>query len=208
MKFILFFLTFLFSSQSTDLLLDMYTVNNWKLVEILDDKNIYQANSKIYNDKYIKIEQQVFIKDVDILSTIESVSNYNSVLSNNNINTELLFNSGDTLFVLQTITNAIPFTRDRKYIFKLYRVSQNRIDWFMINKGNPILKDYINDAEHILSFGAGSWEIKQKGDQKVLIYRMYLDDEVSLPLIFIQKLRKNHAVDIFNDVLTFSQGEK
>ena len=60
----------------------------------------------------------------------------------------------------------------------------------------------------ILSFGAGSWEIKQKGDQKVLIYRMYLDDEVSLPLIFIQKLRINHAVDIFNDVLTFSQGEK
>jgi hypothetical protein len=206
--FILFFLTFLFSSHSNDLLLDMYAVNNWKLIKILDDKNIYQANCKINNDKFIKIEQQVFIKDVDILSTIESVSNYNSVLSNNNINTSLLFNSSDTLFALQTITNAIPFTRDRKYIFKLYRVNQNRIDWFMINKENSILKDYINDAEHILSLGAGSWEIKMKGDKKILIYRMYLDDEVSLPLIFIQKLRINHAVDIFNDILTYSKGEE
>ena len=36
---------------------------------------------------------------------------------------------------------------------------------------------------------------------------MYLDDEVNLPLMFIQKIRIKHAVDIFNDVLNFNQGE-
>ena len=201
------FVTFLFSSNSTDLLFDMYSVNNWKLLEITDNKNIYQADCLMNNDQYIKIEQQIFKKEDDILNVIESVSNYDSILSNKNIKTELLLSSSDTSIVLQTITNAIPFTRDRKYIFKLYRFNKNRIDWFLINDSNPILVNYENEDSHILSFGAGSWEIKQEDDKKILIYRMYLDDEVNLPLMFIQKLRINQAVDIFNDVLNHNIGE-
>ena len=34
----------------------------------------------------------------------------------------------------------------------------------------------------------------------ILKYRMYVDEEVNLPLIFIKNLRINHAIDIFNDV--------
>ena len=36
---------------------------------------------------------------------------------------------------------------------------------------------------------------------------IYVDDEVNLPLMFIQKLRINQAVDIFNDVLNHNIGE-
>jgi len=204
---VIIFLTFLFPLNSTDLLFDMYSINNWVFLEEIDNKKIYQANCVINNDKYIKIEKEIFKKEDIILDLIESVSSYDSVLSNKNIKTKLLLNKGDTSVVLQTITNAIPFTRDREYIFKMYRHNKNRIDWFLVNDSSVMLEDFENKDSHKLSFGAGSWEIKKKDDKKILIYRMYLDDEVNLPLMFIQKIRINQTIDIFNDILTFSQGE-
>jgi len=204
---VIIFLTFLFPLNSTDLLFDMYSINNWVFLEEIDNKKIYQANCAINNDKYIKIEKEIFKKEDIILDVIESVSSYDSVLSNKNIKTKLLLNKGDTSVVLQTITNAIPFTRDREYIFKMYRHNKNRIDWFLVNDSSVMLEDFENKDSHKLSFGAGSWEIKKKDDKKILIYRMYLDDEVNLPLMFIQKIRINQTIDIFNDILTFSQGE-
>ena len=204
---VIIFLTFLFPLNSTDLLFDMYSINNWVFLEEIDNKKIYQANCVINNDKYIKIEKEIFKKEDIILDLIESVSSYDGVLSNKNIKTKLLLNKGDTSVVLQTITNAIPFTRDREYIFKMYRHNKNRIDWFLVNDSSVMLEDFENKDSHKLSFGAGSWEIKKKDDKKILIYRMYLDDEVNLPLMFIQKIRINQTIDIFNDILTFSQGE-
>jgi len=200
-------LTFVFSSDSTELLFDMYSIDNWNFLEEIDNKKIYSVDCSINNDQYIMIEQEIFKEEDNILDVIESVSNYDSILSNKNIKTKLLLSKGDTSIVLQTITNAIPFTRDREYIFKMYRYNKNRIDWFLVNDLNVLLNDFKDDNSHKLSFGAGSWEIKKKDDKKILIYRMYLDDEVNLPLMFIQKIRINQTIDIFNDVLTFSQGE-
>ena len=205
MIFIILF-AFIFPANSADLLDDMYFVNNWELLETIESKKIYQSDCSINNDKYIMIEEQILGNDDYILNVIESVENYNNVLSNKNIKTELLFSKADTSIALQTISNAIPFTSDRKYIFKLYKHSENRIDWLLINNFDSSLLNSEEDS-HILSFGAGSWEIKQKDYKKILIYRMYLDDEVNLPLMFIQKIRINQTVNIFNDVLTFSQGE-
>jgi len=200
-------LTLLFASNSNELLFDMYTIDNWDLIEENSNKKIYKANCTINNVQYIMIEQELLKEQDNVLDVIESVSNYNNILSNKNIKTKLLLSKGDTSIVLQTITNAIPFTRDREYIFKMYRYNENRIDWFLLNDSNVLLYDFKDDDSHKLSFGAGSWEIKTKDDKKILIYRMYLDDEVNLPLMFIQKIRINQTVNIFNDVLTFSQGE-
>ena len=200
-------LTLLFASNSNELLFDMYTIDNWDLIEENSNKKIYKANCTINNVQYIMIEQELLKEQDNVLDVIESVSNYNNILSNKNIKTKLLLSKGDTSIVLQTITNAIPFTRDREYIFKMYRYNENRIDWFLLNDSNVLLYDFKDDDSHKLSFGAGSWKIKTKDDKKILIYRMYLDDEVNLPLMFIQKIRINQTVNIFNDVLTFSQGE-
>ena len=200
-------LTLLFPSNSNELLFDMYAIDNWDLIEENSNKKIYKANCTTNNVQYIMIEQELLKEQDNVLDVIESVSNYNNILSNKNIKTKLLLSKGDTSIVLQTITNAIPFTRDREYIFKMYRYNENRIDWFLLNDLNVLLYDFKDDDSHKLSFGAGSWEIKTKDDKKILIYRMYLDDEVNLPLMFIQKIRINQTVNIFNDVLTFSQGE-
>ena len=101
------------------------------------------------------------------------------------------------MYVFQKINNSIPFVRDRQYIFKMYQVDNSRIDWYIINRNDPLLKEYLNDSIHTLTYGAGSWKLNENN----LINRIYVDDEVNLPTIFLQKMRIRHVTAIFNDML-------
>ena len=203
---LIFFLSLLFCSNNNELLLDIYKKHEWRIVNNRDNKNILEAESNINNDKYLRIEQSISSTQKNVLDVVESIPEYNEIISNKNVTTELLRTNNDTLICLQKISNAIPFIRDRQYIFKLYRVNKDRIDWYLLNKKNLILKNYLDDNVHTLTNGVGSWEIKEKNEKKILIYRMYIDEEVNLPLVFIQKIRINQAVNIFNDIINWSEG--
>ena len=78
---------------------------------------------------------------------------------------------------LRLISNMIPFIRNREYVFKMYMIDENRLDWVLLNEGNVLLQDYVNRKNNILTYGAGSWEIK--GDS-LLTFRIFVDDEVNL----------------------------
>ena len=203
MIYIVFICSLLFSSSNENLLLEMYAISDWEHLEISDKKNIYEAESKINNHKYIKVEKEVSRTVGSILNNIQSIENWNQIISNKNIETKLLSTNNDTLVVMQTISNAIPFTKNRIYIFKLFKVNSNRIDWYLTSDYNNILDNYLGDDGYKLCLGAGSWEIKNNSDEKKIIYRLYLDDEVNLSSMIIQKLRINYAVNIFNDMLTY-----
>ncbi len=208
MIYIVFICSFLFSSSNEYLLFEMYSIIDWEHLQISDDKNIYEAESDINNYKFIKIEKDILKDEEVILNNIQSIENWNEIISNKNIETKLLSNNNDTLVVLQTISNAIPFTKNRIYIFKLFKVNPNRIDWYLTADYNNFLEDYMDNNDYLLSSGAGSWQIKKMGNKNKLIYRLYLDDEVNLSSMIIQKLRINYAVNIFNDMLTYQTGEK
>ena len=208
MIYIAFICSLLFSSSNENLLLEMYAISDWEHLEISDKKNIYEAESKINNHKYIKVEKEVSRTVESILNNIQSIENWNQIISNKNIETKLLSTNNDTLVVMQTISNAIPFTKNRIYIFKLFKVNSNRIDWYLTTDYDNFLEDYMDNNNYLLSVGAGSWQIKKMGNKNKLIYRLYLDDEVNLSSMIIQKLRINYADDIFNDMLTYQIGEK
>lgn len=204
----IFIFSFLLCSNSKSLIQDMYTSKDWNRIKVLENKNIYESDSYINNIKYIKIEQEVKKNPESILNTIQSIENWNDIISNKNIKTSLLLNVEDTLVVLQKISNVIPFTKNRVYIFKLFKVNSNRIDWYLTSDYNNLLDNFLEDDDYKLSLGAGSWEIKNDSHEKKLIYRLYLDDEVNLSSMLIQKLRVNYAIDIFDDMLTYKIGEK
>lgn len=208
MIYIVFICSLLFSLNNENLLFEMYAISDWEHLEISDKKNIYEAESKINTYKYIKIEKEVSRKVESILNNIQSIENWNQIISNKNIETKLLSSNNDTLVVMQTISNAIPFTKNRIYIFKLFKVNSNRIDWYLTTDYNSFLEDHMDNNNYLLSVGAGSWQIKKMGNKNKLIYRLYLDDEVNLSSMIIQKLRINYAVNIFNDMLTYQTGEK
>ena len=161
MIYIVFICSLLFSSSNENLLLEMYAISDWEHLEISDKKNIYEAESKINNYKYIKIEKEVSRNVESILNNIQSIENWNQIISNKNIETKLLSTNNDTLVVMQTISNAIPFTKNRIYIFKLFKVNSNRIDWYLTTDYNNFLEGYMDNNNYLLSVGAGSWQIKK-----------------------------------------------
>ena len=206
MKLFLVFFISLLSAGSIHLLSDFYNNDKWQLKDTsIDNIQILETYDADYSDKFIRIEGSVDNRD-SILNTIESISDYNNIVSNKNISSDFLFSNGDTLFCYQRISNSIPFIRDRQYIFKMYRVDNSRIDWYLVNENHAALQPYLKDDVRTLTYGAGSWKFSD--DEKILIYRMYMDEEVNLPLSFIQKLRVNYALNIFNDVINWSKGDK
>tara|TARA_Y100000590_G_scaffold441260_1_gene567683 strand:- start:228 stop:854 length:627 start_codon:yes stop_codon:yes gene_type:complete len=199
--------TCLIASNSKEILLDIYNKTDWELIDTIDNKNVLEVENTLNDDKYLMIES--LIEDTKgLLNVIQSVTMYDEIISNKNVATKLLFSDKDTLYCLQKIKNSVPFIRDRQYIFKLYQVNNNRIDWYLINKDHPLFIEYLSDDIHTLTYGAGSWKIQEKYDKHILMYRMYVDEELNLPLVFIKKLRSNHALDIFNDVLNWSKGDR
>ena len=205
---ILFLALFLssLSAENIQLLSNLYNNDGWEFKDIsIDNIKMSELYDSDYDDKYIRIEGSAGDKE-SILSTIESIADYDNIVSNKNISTDFLFSNNDTLFCYQRISNSIPFIRDRQYVFKMYRVNDSRIDWYLVNKNHVALQPYLQDDVRTLTYGAGSWKFSD--DEKILIYRMYMDEEVNLPLSFIQKLRVNYALNIFNDVINWSKGDK
>ena len=83
----------------------------------------------------------------------------------------------------------------------MFEVSDNRIDWYILDgEGNYYKKSSKADTR-ILTLGAGSWTIEYVNEQIVLTNMIFVDDEVKMPDILIQKFRISNVVDIFNDVL-------
>ena len=195
---VLLIISFLISSDSKLLLYDMYNEDGWiEINRTNDNKIIYESKQNHSGDKYIKIIKKIEYSVSDIFNQVKSISNYNQIISNKNVYTKLVFQNKDTLYAFQRISNSIPFVRDRQYIFKMYHVGDLRIDWYIIDESSPILKEYITDSRHTLTYGAGSWNVEENN----LINRIYVDDEVNLPFRFLQKIRTGHVTAIFDDVL-------
>ena len=195
MIYIVLVINLLFGADSKSLLDDLYN-NNWLEYSKTDDGKViyeYQYNHK----KYIKVVKEVECSSFEIINEIKSINRYNEIISNKNVNTKLILQDSDTLYAFQRISNSIPFVRDRQYIFKMYHVDNKRIDWYLLDKNNPLFEEYIDDDVHTLTYGAGSWYI----DGNNLINRIYVDDEVNFPASFLHKIRVNNVTSIFDDVL-------
>ena len=193
------FLTNLFSYDNLSLINDLYYNTMWEKYDINKQKQeIFVSNNAEKNIEYIKIEQLVDFDKNELFAIIKNLNSYNQIVSNKKISTDLIFSKNDTLYGHQLITNMIPFIRNREYVFKMYMIDENRLDWVLLNEGNVLLQDYVNRKNNILTYGAGSWEIK---NDSLLTFRIFVDDEVNLPNSLIKKIRINSVVKTFNDVL-------
>ena len=82
----------------------------------------------------------------------------------------------------------------------MFQVSDDRIDWHMIDNYN-FSNNFLNPDAKILTLGAGSWEVEYVNDKVILVNKIYVDDEVNMPNMLIQRFRIGHVIDVFNDVL-------
>ena len=202
-KFII--LSFLFCNNSLSLIDELYDIT-WKKYDEYEDKRVvFVGKSKDEKNEYIKIQQYVNFEKEILFSTIKNLDSYDQIISNKNVKTKLIHVEKDTLYGYQLISNMIPFIRNRNYIFKMYEVNENRLDWLLLDRNNILLSNYKGENNNTLNYGAGSWQIKE---DSLIVFRMYVDDEVNMPNAIINKIRINSIINTFNDVIKKTQKEK
>jgi len=136
----------------------------------------------------------------DVFKTIFDINQYNNIIKNKNISSYLVSSIDDTIYVYQKVTNMIPFVRDRQYVFKMYKTGKNKINWYILKKTHPLVKNYLDDDVNTLVYGAGSWEML---DGNILVNKIYVDDEVNMPLRLVERIRIKSVVNIFDDILNY-----
>jgi len=198
--FILSLLCFIYGDINSFLLNDLYdTRTNWELYSLEEDgASIFEGRGLNDDLLFIKIEKQIDYDKEKIFEALKDIENYNKIISNRNIFSDLVHTKSDTILGHQLITNVVPFIRNRQYVFKMYMFNDSRLDWILIDSENPVMEYYRDKNVHNLYYGAGSWALS---DDKMLSYRMYIDEEVNLPGSFIKRAKINSTLSIFNDVL-------
>ena len=198
--FILFFLCFIYADINSFLLKDLYdTRTNWELYSLEEDgASIFEGRGLNDDLLFIKIEKQIDYDKERIFEVLKDIENYNKIISNHNIFSDLVQTKSDTILGHQLITNVVPFIRNRQYVFKMYMFNDSRLDWILIDSENPVMEYYRGKNVHNLYYGAGSWALSS---DNILSYRMYIDEEVNLPSSFIKRIKINSTLNIFNDVL-------
>ena len=167
---LLFFLYSLIYTNSMNILYHLNQDLNWEIVQNENsNQKIYEYNNKSLKGKYIKIEEEVEFDRDDIFNVIRNISKYNQIISNKSLNSELVTIENDTIYAYQLITNSIPFTRDRQYVFKMYQHKVDELVWYIVDENNIMLKPYFDESKHTLTLGAGSWTIDEVDDKDILI---------------------------------------
>ena len=194
----------MFSLTSKEILDDLNKNIKWNFISQEEGKkNIYEFNNEKIGCTYFKVEKLIDVDYKSIFDIIKDIDNYDSVITNKTLHTKLVYSDGDSLYAYQVIRNSIPFVKDRQYIFKMYQVSENQIEWYILDRNNDFLESYINDDIKTLSVGAGMWSINKIKDKTMLINKIYINDEINMPELFIKKIKRRHVVNIFNDILNY-----
>ena len=200
---LLIFICSIYPFSDNDILLsNMNHEEHWTYQYTIDDIKIYKMN----NDSIPVIKLTKEMKSFNnIFETILNIDNYNQVISNKKIFTEEINirTLSDTLYGYQKITNLIPFVKNRQIIFKMFKIGDNRLDWKLLDKDDSLFDKYRQNSKKNLSYGAGSWQIQ---DNK-LIHYYYINPELKLPDFLINKAAERSVINIFKDVLNFSQSD-
>ena len=200
---LLIFICSIYPFSDNDILLsNMNHEEHWTYQYTIDDIKVYKMN----NDSIPIIKLTKEMKSFNnIFETILNIDNYNQVISNKKIFTEEINvrTVSDTLYGYQKITNLIPFVKNRQIIFKMFKVGDIRLDWKLLDKDDSLFDKYRQNSKKILSYGAGSWQIQ---DNK-LIHYYYINPELALPDFLINKAAERSVINIFKDVLNFSQSD-
>ena len=190
-------------SNSHNILSEISSDLNWMFLDEINDKEVFEHVNENCHCTFLKIEKKINFTEESILNVISDINNYNEIIQNTSIKTNLIEVVNDTILAHQIIKNSIPFVRDRQYLFKMYLTNENSIEWFILKKNSDFLSPFFLDDVRTLTVGAGTWSFRYENSDKILINKIYVDDEVNLPIIFLNKFRKENVIKIFDDIMSY-----
>ena len=197
------FFSIILSSENL-LLLNLMNENSDWVYDYTDDGiEVYIMNND--NIPIIRLEKEIS-NPINLFKTILDIKNYNNILSEKSLTSKFIDEISDTLFCYQITKNFIPFTRNRQLIFKMYKVDDSRIEWYLVNVNHPYLKPFKTRRTKELVYGGGAWELVKLSDNRYkLIHYFYIDININMPKFFTDSPTKNSVVQVFKDVLNNSQ---
>ena len=195
----IFCFSVLFSISNDEILDLMQLKNNWIFYDNKDNINISILDNQ--DIPIIKLEKNIDFSFNEVVEVISDISNYSKTFEGNNIYTEFMYQELDTLYGYQKIKNIIPFTRNRHFIFQLFKVNDSRLSWKIIEKDNDRYDKYRHKKNKELRLGSGSWQFYENNQEVKLIYYFYLDPEFNMPKIFINGARIKNVLIAFKNVL-------
>lgn len=189
--------------SNNEILLRMAKNAPWILYEEREDIKVY-----VYENKelpIVKIEKELnpTITKNQIFETILNLENYNNILTDKNLYSEFITAISDTVFGYQKTKNYIPFIRNRHLIFKLYQLSQNRLEWTILDQNNQLYDKFKHKRNKELQIGAGVWEFLKLNDSSYLIHYLYIDPGMNIPNFILNKIRRNSAELVMQDVINY-----
>ena len=200
--FILSFISLIFSNNDKILSL-MNNDSNWKLLSQNQGITVYQHDNEDF--PIIKIERELPLDYSmhEIFNIIKNVANYNNVLTDRNLYSELVKTSIDSVYGYQKTYNYIPFTRNRHLIFKLYEKNEYKLEWKIINENNILYENFKHKRSKELRLGAGSWEWINLPDKSLLAHYLYIDPEIKLPKFLLRGVLRKSVIKVMDDVLNY-----
>ena len=88
-------------------------------------------------------------------------------------------------------------------IFKLYKISDNRLEWVIIDRNNPLYNQFKHRRIKELSIGAGRWEFLKSDSNNLLIHYLYIDPNMNIPDFILNRVMRNSAESVMADVLNY-----
>ena len=141
---LLIFICVMYSFSENDLLLsNMNNEGHWMYKYTVDDIKVYQMDDGVI--PIIKLTKEIKSMN-NIFETILDIENYNQVISNKKIFTEQIKieTVPDTLYGYQKVSNFIPFVKNRRIIFKMFKVGDNCLNWELLSSDNDLFDKYMN----------------------------------------------------------------
>ena len=198
-----YFFSFLFCISNNEILDHMQRDSSWVFYDKYDDVSIYMHDDP--NLPIIKVErilEPALSKD-KIFSTILNIEEYNNILTDKSLYSEFVTADSDTVYGYQKTKNYIPFVRNRHLIFKLYKISDNRLEWVIIDKDNPLYDQFKHRRIKELRIGAGRWEFLESDSNNLLIHYLYIDPNMNIPDFILNRVMRNSAESVMADVLNY-----
>ena len=200
---IFYFSSFLFCISNNEILVHMHRDMPWVFYDKHDDVSIYMYDDP--NLRIVKIEKVLapnLSKD-QIFNTILNVQNYNNVITDRSLYSEFVTVKSDTVYGYQKTKNYIPFVRNRHLIFKLYKISDNKMEWVIIDKNSELYNQFKHRRIKELRTGAGRWEFVESDDVNLLIHYLYIDPNMNIPSFVLNRVMRNSAESVMEDVLNY-----
>lgn len=175
----------------------------WVFYDKHDDVSIYMYDDP--NLRIVKVEKVLapnLSKD-QIFNTILNVQNYNNVITDRSLYSEFVTVKSDTVYGYQKTKNYIPFVRNRHLIFKLYKISDNKMEWVIIDKNSKLYNQFKHRRIKELRTGAGRWEFVESDDANLLIHYLYIDPNMNIPSFVLNSVMRNSAESVMEDVLNY-----